>query len=80
MNARSNVERVGRRTFLAGAAGRIGRFELKLAESAGDDERSKTASTLVELAGSLAERNRFVAGDLQALAAALDATTPAGAN
>jgi len=62
--------------FLAGAAGRIGELELKLAESAADDERSKAATALVELARSLADRTQFVVGDLQALAAALDATTP----
>ena len=63
-------------SFLAAAAARIGEVELKLAESAGDEERSKAATALVELARSLAERERFVAGDLHALAAALDATTP----
>ncbi len=64
--------------FLAAAAGRIGELELKLAESAGDEERSKAAAALVELARSLVDRTRFVAGDLHALAAALDATTPLG--
>jgi hypothetical protein len=64
--------------FLAGAAGRIGELELKLAESAGDEERSKAATALVELVRSLADRTRFVAGDLHSLAAALDATTPLG--
>jgi hypothetical protein len=63
--------------FLAGAAARIGELELKLAESAGDEERSKAATALVELARTLVDRLRFVAGDLHALAAALDATTPA---
>ena len=63
--------------FLAAAAARIGEVELKLAESAGDEERSKAATALVELARSLVDRDSFVAGDLHALAAALDATTPA---
>jgi hypothetical protein len=62
--------------FLAAAAGRIGELELKLAVSVADEERSKAAAALVELAGSLVDRVRFVAGDLHALAAALDATTP----
>ena len=40
--------------FLVEAAERIGELELKHAESAGDEERSKTATALVELARSLA--------------------------
>jgi hypothetical protein len=64
--------------FLAGAAGRIGELEQKLAESTGAEERSRAAAALVELARTLVDRLRFVAGDLYALAAALDATTPAG--
>jgi hypothetical protein len=63
--------------FLAGAAGLIGELELKLAESAGDEERSKAATVLVELARALADKTQFVAGDLVALTAALGATTPA---
>jgi hypothetical protein len=62
--------------FLAGAAGRIGELELKLAESVADEERTKAAAALVELAGSLAEKAQFVAGDLYSLGAALDETTP----
>jgi hypothetical protein len=63
--------------FLADSAGRLGDLELKLADSAGDEERSRAAIALVELARSLAGRARFVAGDLQGLTAAVDATTPA---
>ncbi|HEY3017809.1 MAG TPA: hypothetical protein VGJ23_03165 [Gaiellaceae bacterium] len=59
--------------FLAAAAARIGELELKLAA---DEERSKAATALVELARSLVDRVHFVAGDLHSLAAALDATTP----
>jgi len=61
---------------LAAGTARIGELELKLAESAGDEERSKAAIALVELARSLLDRVRFVAGDLHTLAAALDATSP----
>ena len=63
--------------FLAEAAGRIGELELKLAESSGDDVQAKSADALVELARSLAGKAQFVAGDVQALAFGLDATTPA---
>jgi hypothetical protein len=62
--------------FLAESAVRIGELELKLAESAGDEGRSRDATTLLELARSSLARRRSVAGDLYALAAALDATTP----
>jgi hypothetical protein len=62
--------------FLAAAAARIGELELKLAESVADEKRSKAAAALVELTGTLVDRVRFVAGDLHALAAALDATSP----
>jgi hypothetical protein len=58
--------------FLAAAAARIGELELKVAA---DEERSKAATALVELARSLVDRVHFVAGDLHSLAAALDATT-----
>jgi hypothetical protein len=61
--------------LLEGAAG-IGELELKLADAAGDQDRSRRASALLELAGALASKPGFVAGDVQALAAALDATTP----
>jgi hypothetical protein len=62
--------------FLAEAASRIGELELKLAESAGDEDRSRRVTALLELARSLAAKRGFVMGDLYALAAALDATTP----
>lgn len=62
--------------FLAGAAGRIGELELKLAESSGNEARAKAAAALIEVARSLDGKARFVAGDVHALAAGLDATTP----
>ena len=62
--------------FLAEAAGRIGEFELKLAESSSDEARTKAATGLIELARSVAGKAQFVAGDVHALATALDATTP----
>jgi hypothetical protein len=62
--------------FLAESAVRIGQLELKLAESAGDERRSKDARTLLDLARSVLAKPRPSAADLYTLAAALDATTP----
>jgi len=62
--------------LLAEAATRIGELELTLAQSVGDEDRSRHAAGLLELARSLAAKRSHVAGDLYALAAALEATTP----
>ena len=61
--------------FLSESAVHIGELELKLAESMGDEGRSRDATALLDLARSLLAKPRSVAGDLYALAAALDATT-----
>jgi hypothetical protein len=63
-------------SFLAESAVRIGELELKLAGSARDEGRSEAAKALLQLARSALAKPRPVAGDLYALAAALDATTP----
>ncbi|MGH3052198.1 MAG: hypothetical protein ACRDM8_04465 [Gaiellaceae bacterium] len=63
-------------SFLAESAVRIGELELKLAGSARDEGRSEAAKALLQLARSVLAKPRSVAGDLYALAAALDATTP----
>ena len=62
--------------LLAEGASRIGELELGLAQSLGDEARSRHAAELLELTRSLAAKGSYVTGDLHALAAALDATTP----
>jgi hypothetical protein len=62
--------------FLAEAAVRVGQLELELADSAGDEGRSRDARTLLDLARSVLAKPRPSAADLYTLAAALDATTP----